>query len=197
MTFKYVSKLMVFMAVSFFISSTQAQDKSEETSPALSRQIHKHSVGIGLGQTFLLGDFEDNGDSQITGELFYSYSASYSFDLLLNFHSSTHEHKDNIVKTMGLAASIKGKYYEFDAFAPYLLGGLGFYRPRVQIDDEWSEGKNTFGFNFGGGVDLQLNDKVVVGILAQYHNPFDVKQDEMKDVRGSYAKLLLTAMYQF
>jgi opacity protein-like surface antigen len=163
----------------------------------MSRQINKHSVGIGLGQTFLFSDLEESGDNKITAELFYAYSASYSFDLLLNFHTSSHSYKDEEVSLMGLGASIKGKYFEFDAFAPYILGGLGFYRPRIKKDNEWSEGKNTFGFNLGAGVDLQLNKNVIVGLLAQYHNPFDVKQDDVKDVRGSYAKLLITAMYQF
>jgi len=197
MTFNYVKRLMV-LTVSLFVFNIAAGEKAAETtSPAVTRQIHKHSVGFGLGQTFLIGDFEKYGDNKITGEAFYSYSASYSFDMLLNFHYSEHEYKDNLVSLMGLSVSIKGKYFDFDSFSPFLMGGLGFYRPRIRIDDEWSEGKNTFGFNVGGGVDLQLNDKVTIGILGHYHNPFDVKQDDMKDVRGSYFKLLMTLMYQF
>ena len=49
----------------------------------------------------------------------------------------------------------------------------------------------------GAGIDLRLNNKVVVGLLGHYHLPFEVKQDDFENVKGSYFKLLLTAMYQF
>lgn len=207
MTFHIVSKLMAMLAMSLFISTAAvAQDSPSEGEPsddeksivsAAKREIHKHAVGLGLGQTFLFGDLEDKGDNQITGDLFYSYTASYSFDLLANLHSSHHSYKDNDVWLRGLVFSIKGRSHEFDAFSPFVLAGLGFYQPRIQKGDAKSEIKNTFGFNAGAGVDLRLNRRVVVGIIGQYHNPFDVKQDDIEDIEGSYFKLLLTGMYLF
>lgn len=203
MTFKFVSKLMAFAALSIFVAvPSHAQNKktSEEEQSIVSaakREIHKHAVGIGIGQTFLFGDLEDKGDSRITGDLFYSYTASYSFDLLVNLHSSHHSYKDNEVWLNGLVFGIKARSYEFDAFSPFVVGGLGFYQPRIEKDGKKSEIKTTFGFNAGAGIDLRLNRNVVVGVLGQYHNPFDVKQDEIEDIEGSYFKLLLTGMYLF
>lgn len=205
MTFNFLSKLAAIAAMIFLVSSgVQAKEDSEDSSEESSimsasrREIHKHGFGIGVGQTFLLGSFEDKGDSKITfPDLFYSYTASYSFDLLVNLHSSHHEYKDEEVWLRGLAFGVKARPYEFDAFSPFLLGGLGFYVPQIAKDGEKSDEKTTFGLNVGAGVDLRLNRNVVVGILGQFHNPFNVKQDETEDVKGSYFKLLLTAMYLF
>lgn len=195
---------MAMLAMSFFVSTIsfakENQDKSEDETvlaTAAKREIHKHAIGIGVGQTFLLGALENKGDNKITGELFYSYTASYSFDLLVNLHSSHHTYKDNEVWLRGLAFSIKARSHEFDAFSPFILAGLGFYQPQIQKGDDKSEEKSTFGFNAGAGIDLRLNSNVIVGVLGQFHNPFDVKQDDMEDVKGSYFKLLLTGMYLF
>lgn len=196
---------MAATAMSFLISTISlAQEKeAPETEAsaapvtAAKREIHKHAIGLGIGQTFLLGALEDKGDNKITGELFYSYTASYSFDLLINLHSSHHTYKDREVWLRGLAFGIKARSHEFDAFSPFLVGGLGFYQPQIQKDDEKSDLKSTFGFNLGAGIDLRLNSNVIVGILGQFHNPFHVKQDDMEDIKGSYFKLLLTGMYLF
>jgi hypothetical protein len=163
--------------------------------------VQLHSVGIGIGQTFIEGDFDDYGDDQITLDLLYNYSASHSFDLLIDLHYSKHSFRTEYVRLMGLTAGIKGKFFNFDAFSPYLLGGLGFYSPKVKrtINNQLleSESKVVFGTHIGVGGDLRLNKRVTMGILAQYHNPFDVKQELGPEVEGSYFKLLITALYSF
>ncbi len=170
------------------------------TTPA-SRKVQQHSFGIGLGQTFLLGDISKYGENKITMDLIYAYAASYSFDVVVNAHMSEHEDKNERTKLMSLNSSIKSRMFEFDNFSPYILGGLGFYAPRVKrnIGSEtiWSEQKLAFGMNFGGGVDLRLNDEWTVGTLAQLHWPFSTRQDNQPDVKGYYFKLLLTLAYSF
>lgn len=199
---------MVLAAMSFFVSSTSlfAKDSSDEEvksqtkkmSISTQREIQKHSLGFGLGQTFLFGSFEKLGENKVTTDLLYSYTASYSFDLLLNFHYSDHQHRSKRVILRGYTMSIKARSYEFDSFSPFVLGGLGFYMPQItNSDGETSEAKYTFGFNAGAGADLRLNKRVIVGLLTQFHKPFEVKQDETENVSGSYFKLLLTTMYLF
>lgn len=208
MTFKNMSKLMAFMAVSFVIVAQKSiastdnvkKESKNVASPILNsvqREIQKHSLGLGLGQTFLMGSYEDKGDDKITADLLYAYSASYSFDLLLNFHNSSHAYQTRKVWIQGLTMSIKARSYEFDAFSPFVLGGLGFYRPQIYKNGNTSVQKSTFGMNLGAGMDLRLNHRVIVGLMGQYHLPFEVKQDDMENVRGSYFKLLLTTMYLF
>lgn len=204
---KKIFKLMALVAMSFSVMSTPSYAESKVEAAkrevkkivnSTEREIHKHAIGIGLGQTFLFGNLESKGDDKITADLLYTYTASYSFDLMLNAHVSKHEYKSKAVWLRGYTMSIKGRSYEFDSFSPYLLGGLGFYMPQFKDKDgNTSEAKYTFGFNVGAGIDLRLNKRVVTGLMAQYHHPFEVKQDETENIRGSYLKLLLTAMYLF
>jgi opacity protein-like surface antigen len=183
-------------------ATSESEKESESEFPSSSpRRLRQHGLGFGLGQTFLLGDYSDHGDDKITFDLLYSYAASYSFDLLLNAHLSEHERQREKMRTMGLSTSIKARLVEYDNFSPYVLGGLGFYAPRTYREAgdslEWSKQKITFGLNFGGGVDLRLNDHYIVGLLGQMHWPFTIRQDEGSDVKGYYFKLLITGMYQF
>ena len=154
-----------------------------------------------MGQTFLTGDFGENGEDSITVDLYYKYKASYSFDLIVNGHYSSHELADKKSELVSLNAGIKAKLYNFDAFNPYVLGGLGFYLPTVtrvvENDLKNSESKLSFGTHIGIGGELELNEKFSVGVLAHYHNPFDVKQGDDPEVEGSYYKLLFTTLYSF
>lgn len=163
--------------------------------------IGTHALGVGVGQTFLKGDMRPNGDDRIGVDLLYTYTASLSFDFLANFHTSSHSKEQNKVTNTGLALGIKGRFYQYDNFAPYLVGGFGFYQPKVTriINGQplRSESKITFGNHIGIGTDLRLNDKVTIGALIHLHNPFDVQQDNQPDVKGSYHKLLMTALYSF
>ncbi len=172
-----------------------------QSSEGSQRRLKQHGLGLGLGETFLLGNYSKYGEDKITMDLFYSYAASYSFDLLLNAHMSEHKDNSERMKVMGLTSSIKGRFVEYDNFSPYFLAGLGFYAPQakrvVNGDNQWSDRKVTFGFNFGGGLDLRLNDHYVVGLLGQMHCPFEVKQEEGPNVKGYYFKLLITGMYLF
>lgn len=187
------------------IEETEEVETSTPSRPVVSstapRRLQQHGLGLGLGQTFLLGKYGKYGDDKITMDLLYSYAASYSFDLLINAHMSEHKDQRERMKVMGLTSSIKGRFVEYDNFSPYFLGGLGFYAPKskrlVGTEYEWSDQKITFGLNFGAGIDLRLNDEFVVGVMGQMHAPFAVKQDEGPDVRGYYFKLLITGMYLF
>jgi len=187
--------------------SKSTETDSESTTPQYSpsssapRRLQQHGLGIGLGQTFLFGNYGKYGDDKITADILYSYSASYSFDILVNAHMSEHKKDNERMKVMGLTGSIKGRFVEYDNFSPYFLGGLGFYAPKAKrkVDgkNEWSDQKLTFGLNFGGGLDLRLNDNYVVGVLGQMHWPFKVEQDHGSNLKGYYFKLLITGMYLF
>jgi len=179
----------------------EKKDSSKPTSTAAPRRLQQHGLGLGLGETFLLGKYSNYGADKITVDILYSYAASYSFDLLINAHMSEHKDNSDRMKIMGLTGSFKARLVEYDNFSPYVLAGLGFYAPKAkrEVNDEnkWSDQKITFGVNFGGGLDLRLNDHYVVGIMGQMHWPFAVKQNEGPDIKGYYFKLLITGMYLF
>lgn len=184
-----------------FSEDANEEKASTTVTSGAPRRVQQHGVGLGLGQTFLFGNYGKHGNDKITMDLLYSYAASYSFDLLVNAHVSEHKKDSERMKVMGLTTSIKGRLVEYDNLSPYFLGGLGFYAPqakrKIGTSTKWSDQKATFGLNFGGGVDLRLNDHYVVGVLGQMHWPFKVQQDNQPDLKGYYFKLLITGMYLF
>lgn len=179
----------------------EVEDVKSNPNRTIPGALKVHSVGIGLGQTFLTGDFEDNGDDKITWDLFYSYSASYSFDFIANAHYSKHKYKGRSVTLSSANFGIKGKVYQMDSFSPFVQAGLGFYQPkmrRIQADVLTdSESKVVFGYHIGAGIDLDLNSRFKVGVLATLHNPFDVDQENQEKVEGAYHKLMMTCFYKF
>jgi hypothetical protein len=178
--------------------SSDIPDSQEGRIPG---DIHKSSLGIGVGQTFLRSDLGNNGNDKITADVYYNYSASYSFDFLANLHYSTHQYINRSSKISGLALAIKGKGFQYDAFSPFVLGGFGFYMPGATrlVDGVLSTAREqlVFGFNAGVGADLRLNSNASIGVIAHYHDPFDVRQEVGPALQGSYLKLLMTAMYTF
>jgi hypothetical protein len=196
--------LFVFSTAAFSGSAIEnIVDKNKNNSPSnfLASRFKGHSFGIGLGQTFLHGDFSKNGQNSITVDAYYEYKASYSFDLLINGHFSGHKMGEKESNLTGVAAGIKGKIMNFDAFTPFFVGGLGFYLPQVTRSVEnkivESDSKVTFGTHFGLGADLELNRNYTVGLIAHVHNPFDVEQELLPEVKGFYYKLLFTLFYKF
>ena len=178
-------------------SNEERNSSSSNYSTSSQRKLQQHGLGLGLGQTFLMGNYGRHGQDKITMDLLYSYAASYSFDLLVNAHLSDHRDEDERMKLMGLTTSFKGRLVEYDNFSPFVLGGLGFYAPKAKRDGEWTTQKITFGLNMGGGVELRLNDHYVVGLMGQLHWPFKVQQNGQSDLKGYYTKLLITGMYLF
>lgn len=196
------------------IDAIQNKDSSEAPSEAstpdsntssnnYSRKTKKHGLGLGLGQSILGGKYAKYGDDKITLDFFYTYIASYSFDLLLNLTLNRFEKNQNTVNFRGLSIDIKGRLYDFDQFSPYFIGGVGFYQPSWEIDPEddgtfiESDKKMVFGINAGLGADLALNDKFSIGLLGALYFPFSVAQDNGPDVKGRMFKFLLTGFYFF
>ena len=173
--------------------------KKRRSRNAVPEELKVHSLGLGLGQTFIKGDMSKHGQDGITLlDFFYNYSVSYSFDLMLNVHYSEHFSAGSYAKLRGAAVGIKGKLYEFDSFYPFVMGGFGFYGPKTK-DKEGirSPSKVVFGIHAGGGGELILNRKFSLGLLAHYHNPFDVRHETGSAVEGFYFKLLVMTLYRF
>jgi len=120
---------------------------------------------------------------------------------MANLHWSKHSYLRQDVTVKGMALAIRAKVWQFDAFSPFFLGGFGFYLPTAHrlVNGVRTETREqlVFGMNLGGGVELRLNDEFSVGVIAHYHDPFDVRQENAPDLEGSYMKLLIMGMYTF
>ena len=175
-------------------------DKSEDLPMPENRMdddINIHSVGIGIGQAYLNGDFSDSGANDLSWDILYNYSASHTFDLLINLHTNSYTRDMQEVSLFGLASSVKAKFFHFDNFIPFVLGGMGMYAPKITTSSYESERKIAFGLNAGAGLDLKLNRHFRVGALFQFHNPFDVQPENGPEISGAYYKLLFTTFYSF
>ena len=173
------------------------QEAKKSSQNNIPNELKVHSLGVGLGQTFVKGSLGRYGQDKITADIFYNYSVSYSFDLMLNLHYSKHTFSHQYTKLQGATVGIKGKFYEFDSFHPFVLGGFGFYGPQVKNEVIESPSKVVFGIHAGGGGELILNRKFSLGLLAHYHNPFDISHEMGPDVEGFYFKLLVMTFYRF
>ncbi len=171
------------------------------SNPYSTSDINLHSVGLAIGQTFLHGDFSDNGENQVTFDGYYDYTASHSFDFVANAHFSKHKFHNLYTQINGLAFSIKGKIFQFDSFAPFIMGGLGFYMPKqkriIDGQNRESESKITLGTNLGVGTELELNRHFKLWLVIHHHNPFDIKQEVGTEIEGRYTKLLMAGFYTF
>jgi len=157
-----------------------------------------HSLGLGIGETWLSGDFANYGNDGISWDIYYDYSASHSFDLLVDFHWNKFSNDSGGKETqIGLVPSAKIKFYQFDNFTPFVILGLGFYAPEVSSPTYDSDAKIVLGASYGLGMDLRLSRHFKIGAIYQIHNPFDVSQDGGPDLEGSYSKLLLVGFYSF
>ena len=200
--------IILMVVFSFFMEASYAQAIKEITSDESARKIKKirpiyrdqddfkyHSVGLGVGQIFLQGGYKDYGLDAITWDFLYSYTASYSYDMLISLHSSTHERLNRELSLLGLSVGIKARIFQYDSFAPFVLGGLGFYSPTFDNGTS-SVSKVVFGTNVALGAELDM--KIFkIGLMGQLYNPFDVQQSQGPDIEGSYFKLLLTGLYSF
>ena len=200
--FSVVSSTDVYARIKELTSDREAKKvKDRRPSPARSMNFNAHAVGLGIGQTFLQGDFKENGRDNIGWELLYNYTASYSYDMLVTGHFSSHKSLQRRTRLAGLTVGIKARVFQFDSFAPFVHGGLGFYSPvlkrNVNNDLVRSGSQVTFGTHVGLGVELTLNPNFKMGLMGHYHNPFDIKQDNAPDVEGTYFKLLITFLYTF
>jgi len=207
------NKLAIFLMASFICPPIFSQTKMEQMTTGDKSQdlpklkvfeddINIHSLGLGIGQAYMTGDFNSNGASDLSWDILYNYSASHSFDLLVDLHANSYNRDNHEVSLYGLAASLKGKFFHFDNFIPFALGGMGVYAPKITTS--YSDGSSyesdrsiVFGLNFGAGLDLKLNRHFRVGALFQFHNPFDVQPDNGPAIEGAYYKLLFTTFYSF
>ena len=175
--------------------------------PRIPGKTRAHSLGLGVGQTFLFGNLGDYGQNSIAlpPDLYYIFSASHSFSFIANLHYSAHKndsdqspnHGQDRTQLMGLALGIKGKLWEFDAFSPYLIGGLGFYHPQVRDTTTQSKNQIVLGTHLGLGAELQLNNHLAMGLLVHGHKPFAPQKTNGTKATGYYGKMLVTATFTF
>ena len=129
------------------------------------------SFGADIGQVGFSGTgLSSYGTNGFGYGGYLSYAASDLFDLDFNMLYSPHKGQGNTANaTYGTLALKFGM--SFDQLLPYITAGVGFYHNAVNFSGV-SDSATAFGFNVGGGLDVELGSMVRLGLLVRYHPVF-------------------------
>lgn len=101
---------------------------------------------------------------------YLSYAPSDLFDLDFNMIYSPHSSDGN--SSNGTYGTVALKFgMSFDQLIPYLTAGVGFYHNSINFSGV-SDSATAFGFNVGGGLDVNLGSMLRIGLLVRYHPVF-------------------------
>lgn len=156
-----------------------------------------NNVSLAVGQTFLMGDLAKYSDS-IGTQLQYTYGVSemFGFNAALGYSS----HSDGKYSQTTLLTGLRTNLAWFDRVIPYAIFGLGFYKPRIALDELTSTSPVVFGLHLGPGVDLQLTDQLFFGAGLTFHDIFGTTQTTVRgpiDVGGTFTTFLVHAGVAF
>lgn len=138
-----------------------------------------NNLALDVGQVFLMGNLTNYNDSLGT-QLHYTYGVSdlFGFDSSLGYS----EHSNGKYSMMTLLTGVRMNLSWYDKIIPYLVFGLGFYRPNYKdptpaLDGPGVPGMSSlssvvFGVHVGPGIDLELNKNLFFGAALTYHNMF-------------------------
>jgi opacity protein-like surface antigen len=72
------------------------------------------------------------------------------------------------VKTYPVQGSLQAYLTPGGIFSPFVLGGLGWYYTRVDGPSGFSDSSSRFGFHFGAGLEVAVNDSLYLDSTLRY-----------------------------
>lgn len=158
-----------------------------------------NNFAVEMGQVFLMGDLGSNYSDNIGAQLHYTYGVSdlFGFDSSLGYS----EHSEGKFSMTTLLAGVRTNLAWYDRVVPYVVFGLGFYRPSRQTTLKTDSGTMTssvspilFGVHLGPGVDLEMTKQLFFGASLTFHDVFGSKQTTASgpiEVGGTFTSFLL------
>jgi hypothetical protein len=160
-----------------------------------------------MGQVFLMGDLSSRYSDSIGARLHYTYGVSdiFGFDSSIGYS----DHSDSKLSMITALTGLRVNLAWYDKVVPYVIGGLGFYRPNFQIPTGPNGSDLTttsvspllFGIHLGPGVDLELTRNLFFGASLTFHDVFGSNKAMVEgkpiDVGGTYTSFLLHAGVTF
>ncbi len=166
------------------------------------------NVALDIGQVFLMGNLSQFSDS-IGSQLHYTYGVSdlFGFDSSLGYSA----HSDGKMAMTTLLSGVRMNLSWYDKIVPYLVFGLGFYKPTYQDPSTiTANSSNTassslsavlFGLHLGPGIDLELSRNLFFGAALTFHSMFGTTQSLANgtpfDLGGTYTSFFLHAGVTF
>ncbi len=151
-----------------------------------------NNLALDLGQVFLMGNLSSNFADSIGFRVHYTYGVSdmFGFDTSIGYS----EHSDGKYSLATLLAGMRTNLSWYDKIVPYLVFGLGFYKPSRLVSPSVTVSPVEFGVHLGPGVDLELTRQLYFGAALTFHNMFGaLKQTPggVVDFGGTFTSFLL------
>jgi hypothetical protein len=149
--------------------------------------------GIGARLAWIRSDVDDDADSvRFTGgQIRLGLSQRIGVEVSLDRHSESFELLNEKVTETPIQASLLMRLAG-GSFSPYLLGGPGWYRRKVELIDgpgDVSVNTTEFGWHAGGGLEIRLGKHA--GIHGDYRYTFLDFNDDDEDNGGGFISRLL------
>jgi hypothetical protein len=163
-----------------------------------------NNVALDVGQVFLMGDLSTNYTDSIGSQLHYTYGVSDMFGFDSSFGYSNHS--DGKYSMTTLLTGLRTNLAWYDKVVPYLVFGLGFYKPSYDIAaagnaPAYSISPVMFGLHMGPGVDLELTKQLFFGASLTFHDMFGstrtLASNQIMNVGGTFTSFYLHAGVTF
>lgn len=193
-----LKSIIVGMVLLFTAQGAFAQGNVSVASPGNMPMMH--SAGLQFGQVWAAGNIGEGISSTTAPGLFYEYRASDIFALKVDLKRSSHDDQLSIFSS---TAGIRANLVYYDKLVPYAAFGVGLYFVNQKFSPISEEELSTthFGVNLTLGSDLDLNDKVFVGLALTLHQLFGdtatLPNDTEAEVSGRWSSFLLRAGMRF
>lgn len=158
-----------------------------------------NNLSLDVGQVFLMGDLSSSYADSIGSRLHYTYGVSdmFGFDSSLGYSS----HSDGKYTMTTLLTGLRMNLSWYDKVIPYVVFGLGFYKPSYELTPVSSASPVIFGLHLGPGVNLELTRQLYFGASLTFHDMFGtrktVAQNTILDVDGTFTSFFLHAGVSF
>ena len=150
-----------------------------------------------------MGDLATNYADSIGSRLHYTYGVSemFGFDSSLGYSS----HSDSRFSMTTALTGLRMNLSWYDKVVPYVVFGLGFYRPSYEITTTGgsvtSVSPIVFGVHLGPGVHLELTKQLFFGAALTFHDMFGTTQklqdNSRMEIGGTFTSFFLNAGVSF
>jgi hypothetical protein len=157
------------------------------------------NLAVDLGQVFLMGDLGEKYNDSLGAQVHYTYGVSdiFGFDSSLGYSN----HSDGKFSMTTALAGLRTNLTWYDKVIPYVVFGLGFYRPSYRVSETATISPTAFGVHLGPGISLEMTKQLFFGASLTFHDIFGTTtttpDGKLWDVGGTYTSFFLNVGVTF
>ena len=155
--------------------STIAVAAFAATAPAVQAQgYNPFEIGASGGVAFPTGDLGNGANTGYNIALAVGYRPQY-MPLAVRAEAAYNQfglegNGDGNINIPAFTGNVEYALPLGMSFTPYVIGGVGLYRPNAEINGTSGNAENRFGWNVGGGLKIPLTTSFQTFIEARYNS---------------------------